>query len=580
MGLLRPAARVLDAWGALLVGVAVVLGVIILLATPGPWRDVVGAPPASAPETSPRDVALFVRGGAEGDDCTAAVWLHVEHEQPSLTAVVVPVQTQVAVPGAGFDRLCRVVRLFGPEAATAALGDALGVSFAGSVSLSAEGLSVAVPTMFPSGDSRLERRQRRAALRAWAGRGDASAVFHRQTEQLAEALPRVPLESLSVVAVANYALGSELAESDLDLQQATALARSAREVPAHAVAVRALPVVRETRGEGVFWRPRDGAADRLGYALRLGLRPPRTAVAITTVERSGGVLVALPAGLGAMAGAEFTEGLHAAVAETAGPGIDVTTVRYGWAGSVDALAATVTASQPLAVVLVSDTWGAGDAEDTGEAKQRLAATLGCAAVLRRLYQPTVLVSPVAAVREGDDVETADELQRTGLPVVTVGVPGGGGATVASVGPSPAETVSPAGSASAAAGAAATAAGLAADWSDAGAAAAAAAVRACWPAVLAPQVPATVRGVTFAERRTVELAVLDGEGAAADRIWLAVCGYVAETVGGDWAPEAGVVRVAHHPGLRRLAVAVAGDLGAPDALVVEDADAPVPVTVVP
>ncbi|MEE4276032.1 MAG: hypothetical protein V2J16_09240, partial [Thermoleophilia bacterium] len=148
MGLLRPAARVLDAWGALLVGVAVVLGVIILLATPGPWREVVGAPPASAPEAMPRDVAVFVRGGAEGDDCTAAVWLHVEHERPSLTAVVVPVQTQVAVPGAGFDRLCRVVRLFGAEAAAAALGDALGVSFAGSVSLSAEGLSAAVPTMF------------------------------------------------------------------------------------------------------------------------------------------------------------------------------------------------------------------------------------------------------------------------------------------------------------------------------------------------------------------------------------------------------------------------------------------------
>ncbi len=42
----------------------------------------------------------------------------------------------------------------------------------------------------------------------------------------------------------------------------------------------------------------------------------------------------------------------------------------------------------------------------------------------------------------------------------------------------------------------------------------------------------------------------------------------------------MVRVAYHPGLRRLAVAVAGDLGVPDSLVVEDADAPAPVTVVP
>jgi hypothetical protein len=572
VGLLRPAARIFDAWGALLLGVAVVLGVIILLATPGPWREVVGAPPAAAPEALPRDVAVFVRGGAASDDCTAAVWLHVEHEQPSLTAVVVPVQIQVAVPGAGFDRLCRVVRLFGPEEATAALGEALGVSFAGSVSLSAEGLSAAVPTMFPRGDSQRERRQRRAALRTWAGRGDALTIARRQTEQLAEALPRVPLESLSVVAVANYALGSELAESDLDLQQATALAGSAREVEAHDVAVRALPVVRETRGEGVFWRPREGTSDRLADALRLGLWPPRTSVAVTTVERTGGVVVAVPAELGAVAAAEFTAGLRTAVAESAGPGIDVSTVRCGNAGAAETLAACVLESHPLAVVLVSSTMGAGD--DGDEAGARVDATLECALRLRRLYQPAVLVAAVAGVPEGVDVEVADELEASGLPVVAVRVPGGGGATVAAGGPSPAASPSGTG------GAAAAADGLRADWREAGRAAAAAAVRACWPAVLAPGLPATVRGVTFAERRTVELAVLEGDGAAGDRAWLAVCGYAPEVASGDWAPEAGVVRVAHHPGLRRLAVAVAGDLGVPGALVVEDADAPAPVTVNP
>jgi hypothetical protein len=531
----------------------------------------VGAPPAAAPEEAPRDVAVFVRGGAEGDDCTAAVWLHVEHEQPSLTAVVVPVQTQVAVPGAGFDRLCRVVRLFGPEAATAALGEALGVSFAGSVSLSTEGLSAAVPTMFPSGDSQGERRQRRAALKAWAGRGAATTVARRQAEQLAEALPRVPLESLSVVAVANYALGSELAESDLDLQQATALARSAREARSHDVAVRALPVVRETRGEAVFWRPRAGTADRLADALRLGLWPPRTTVAITTVERTGGVVVALPAGLGAMAAAEFTQGLRAAVAESAGPGIDVTTVRCAADGAAETLAGCVAASQPLAVVLVSATEGLGDDADGGEA--RVGATQDCAVRLQRLYQPAVLVAPVAGVPDGVELEAPDALEASGLPVIAVKVPGVGGAGATAVAPSPAASPSPATGVPAAAG-------LRADWREAGRAAAAAAVRACWPAVLAPGLPGTVRGVTFAERRTVELAVLDGDGAAAERTWLAVCGYVPAAAGGDWAPEAGVVRVAHHPGLRRLAVAVAGDLGVSDALVVEDADAPASLTVVP
>ncbi len=571
MGLLRPAARVLDAWGALLLGVAVVLGVIILLATPGPWREVVGAPPVAAPEEAARDVAVFVRGGAEGEDCTAAVWLHVEHEHPSLTAVVVPVQVQVAVPGAGFDRLCRVVRLFGPEEATVALGEALGVSFAGSVSLSAEGLSAAVPTMFPSGDSQRERRQRREALQAWAGRGAAATVVRRQTQLLAEGLPRVPLDSLSVVAVANYALGSELAESDLDLQQATALARAAREVRSHAVAVRALPVVRETRGDGVFWRPRPGAADRLAQALQLGLWPPRTTVAVTSVTRPGGVIVAFPATLGAMAAAEFTDGLRGAVAESAGSVVDVTTVRYGSAGAAETLAASVAASQPLAVVLVSDTDAAADEADGEE--ERRDATLECAARLQRLYQPAVLVAPVAGAPPGAEVGAADELEGSGLPVVAVRVPGGGASAAAAAEPSPAGTAAPGAAAVTAAGVA-----LGGDWGAAGCAAAAAAVRACWPAVLAPALPATVRGVTYAERRTVELAVADA--AAADRAWLVLCGYVPEAAGGEWAPEAGVVRVAHHPGLRRLALAVAGDLGVPGALVVEDEDAPAPVTVVP
>ncbi len=153
------------------------------------------------------------------------------------------------------------------------------------------------------------------------------------------------------------------------------------------------------------------------------------------------------------------------------------------------------------MVLVSATEGVGDDADGGEA--RLDATLDCAVRLQRLYQPAVLVAPVAGVPDGVEVEVADELEASGVPVVAVKVPGGG-ATVAADGPSPAASPSAAG------GTATVAVSLRADWREAGRAAAAAAVRACWPAVLAPGLPGTSRGVTFAERRTVELAVLDGD----------------------------------------------------------------------
>lgn len=571
MGLLRPAARVLDAWGALILGVAVVLAVITLLAMPGPWREVVGAPPAAAPAAA-RDVAVFVRAGAGGEVCTAAVWLHVEHDRPSLTAVVVPVQLQVAVPGAGYDRLCRVVRLFGGEAAAAALGESLGVPFAGSVTLSAEGLSAAVPTMFPAGDSPRERRRRRTSLRAWTERGPAVEGFRRQTRLLDEALPRVPFESLSVVAVANYALGSEFAESDLDLQEATALAESAREVRAHDVAVRALPVVREVRGDGAFWRPRPGAADRLATSLRLGLWPPRTSVAVATGTRPGGVVVALPAAMDAVSGARFVTGVRDAVAASAGPGVDVATVRYGPSSLTASLAAAMSESRPLAVVLVSGV--EGGSEGDGEEGRR--ETAACAARLRELYQPAVLVVPVAAAERVAEPDVPGELEATGLPLVAVGVPPEAGAgPVPEASPGVVPTVSPSGTT-----AAAPTAGPV-SWEEAGRLAAAATVRACWPAVLAPDLPGTVRGVTYAERRTVEVAVVgDGQATTDLLVWLAVCGYRPALAGDVWTLEDGTARVAYAPGLRRGALAVAGDLSVPEVLVAEEEGVPAPVTVLP
>jgi hypothetical protein len=501
MRLLRPAARVLDAWGALIVGVVVVLAVIVLLATPGPWREVVGAPTMVAPAEPPRDIAVFVRGGWEDDDCTGVVWLHVEHERPALTAVVVPVQLRVAVPGAGFEPVCRVVGIFDPGVATAALGEALGVPLSGWVSLSAAGLKAAVPTMFPAGDSQRERRQLTVAIDAWAGRGAAAAVLERQTSLLADALPRVSLEALSVVAVANYALGSELAESDLDLQEATALATGAREVQAKDTAVRALPVVRETRGDGDFWRPRWGAADRLALYLRLGLRPPETTEVVVRAVRSGGVLVALPAVMESAAAEAFEDGLAEAVAGSAGAAIEVTTMRCSRAGAEAGVAQAVIAAEPLAVVLVAG----DDQEETAE----------CADRLRRLYQPAVLVAPVSASEGGEAAAVPDALEETGLPLVPVAMPAESAVPEESAAPVPSDEE--------------------AVWAAAGRAAAAAAVRVCWPEVLAPDLAGTRLGVSYAERHALDLSVVAGDETSELLEWLWACGYLPTLASNEWAP---------------------------------------------
>ncbi len=547
MRLLRPAARVLDAWGALIVGVLVVLAVIILLATPGPWREVVGSSPVVSPGEPPRDVVVFVRGDSEGDECTGVVWLHVERERPALTAVVVPVKLRVAVPGAGFEQVCRVVDVFDPAVATAALAEALDVPLSGWVSLSGAGLKAAVPSMFPAGGTRRERRQRKAAVDAWAGRGSAQAVLRRQTRLLAAALPGVPLETLSVVAVANYALGSDLAESDLDLQQATALAAGAREVLPQDVAVRSLPVIRETRGEGVFWRPRWDATDRLTQSLRLGLRPPESTEAITHAVRPGGVLLVLPSAMDAAAAEAFEDGLTTAVAESAGETIEVTALRCSPGGADAHVAEAVTARGPLAVVLV--------ATDVGDEYDEI---VECAHRLRRLYQPAVFVAPVRAAEDGGQVAAPDALEETGLPLVPVTMPAA----------SPAPDAAPAAGVEAAA------------WAAAGRAAAGAAVRACWPEVLAPDLAGTRLGVSYAERRTVDLSIAAGDGAPGTRGWLLACGYVPVLAASDWAPPSALVRVAYQRGWRRLALAVAGDLVAPPSQVVVDETAPAPVTVIP
>jgi hypothetical protein len=108
------------------------------------------------------------------------------------------------------------------------------------------------------------------------------------------------------------------------------------------------------------------------------------------------------------------------------------------------------------------------------------------------------------------------------------------------------------------------------------------VRACWPDVLAPDLPSTRLGYHFAAAQHASVAVLlepdaNGEDAAARlRLW----GYeVAVVTQGRWVPELPGPAVYYRKGMRRPALALAGDWGLGSGDVVAADSAPADVTLV-
>ncbi|HMK91394.1 MAG TPA: hypothetical protein VK576_00195, partial [Thermoleophilia bacterium] len=129
MSPLRAVWRRLDAWSALLLGVLLTLGVIILFAAPGPWHRVApGATPHPplAPPAPPNDIALFVVQGS-ARRCSGVLWLHIDYTLPRFTAVVVPAGLTCVQPKAGFQPLDQIADESGAAVAASSLGGALGV---------------------------------------------------------------------------------------------------------------------------------------------------------------------------------------------------------------------------------------------------------------------------------------------------------------------------------------------------------------------------------------------------------------------------------------------------------------------
>ncbi len=308
--------RRLDPWAALLLGGLLAMGVVILLATPGPWQRVVGKePPVRLEAPAPDDVAVFVMGG-RGGACSGVLWLHLDAERNALAAVVVAPRVSGFSPTDGYAPVAAIADSAGPSAAAAALGGALGVSMDAWVALDRKASDLAIQAMFPMNEPRAARTRYREARAAWRGRGGDATAWATQYASLRVALPQVPFDELGVVAFSNYVLGFGFVRSDLTLQGATSLAEALRDVDPGRVEVRAAPVVVERSRGGEVWHADASRVEPLRQSLAMGMRPPETGRLVTTRVRAARVLVVAP--LSRARAARYADEVRRRLARSAG----------------------------------------------------------------------------------------------------------------------------------------------------------------------------------------------------------------------------------------------------------------------
>jgi hypothetical protein len=290
----RAVMRRLDPWAALVLGGLLAMGVVILLATPGPWEKVVGQEPPVRLETPvPDDVAVFVMGG-RGGSCSGVLWLHLDAASNGLAAVVVAPRISGFSPYDGYAPVAAIADSAGPGPAATALGGALGVTMDAWIALDRSASDLAIQAMFPMIDMRPARVRYREARTAWRGRGGDATAWGTQYESLAVALPQVQFSKLGVVAFSNYVLGFGFVRSDLSLQGATSLAGALKNVDPGRVMVRAAPVVVEKSRGGEVWHADASQVVPLRQSLAMGIRPPQSDSLVTLHRRPARVLVIAP----------------------------------------------------------------------------------------------------------------------------------------------------------------------------------------------------------------------------------------------------------------------------------------------
>ncbi len=353
----RGLARLVDPWAALLLGVLVALGVVILLATPGPWHDVVGPAPVRLTKPLPRDIALYVRAAAPLGRCTTVAWVHVEYEPASLTVVLVPPQTEVPVEAGGFAPVGRLVSDAGAGTATAGLAQALDTPLGGWLVVGRDTLRVVLAAARSPGSDRLGMLAFRQAMTAMRAAPVSVISLSAQQRVMARVLQAVPYGQLNQAALVNYVLGSTEVDTDLDLRVASAVVRAVRAMKARDVAVRTLPTIVEHCGTATRWRTDTARAERLRLSLVYGLAPPGTRPSVAGRECLAEIVVTAPGGDEAE---RFVAALERRLRTQAAGPVAVRLELLGQHGAVSSALSELPGRQrPLAVVVAPWLTGAG-----------------------------------------------------------------------------------------------------------------------------------------------------------------------------------------------------------------------------
>ena len=267
--------RRLDPWAALLLGVSVTLGVIILLATPGPWHKVVPAVatrPPLAPPPPPRDIAVFLKGpGREG--CAGALWLHIDYEQSASP----PSSCRCAWPATcRAPDSCRCSR----SSTRPVRGSPRGPWATGCRSRSARGSRSTrrrCASRFPVSSRPRPRACTVPALPltgVWALHQAPLVALQRQMRYLQFVLKGGLADEINLDGFVNYVLGSNDVSTTLRLQAASAIGAALDTAGPGDLVTSSLPAIVHRRGSYERWSVSPAALLSLRQSLAFDARRP------------------------------------------------------------------------------------------------------------------------------------------------------------------------------------------------------------------------------------------------------------------------------------------------------------------
>jgi hypothetical protein len=589
----------------LLLGVLVALGVIILLATPGPWHRVVPAVasrPPLAPPPPPRDIAVYLEGpGAQG--CAGVIWLHIDYDLPEFTVVVVPARLACYQQGAGLQPLATIVDDAGAKAATRALSETLSVSLGSWVVIDPLSVSAALPG-FITQYSRLIHPRALPLAGVWSTAQPSSLALSRQVAYLRDLLRDGVADEVNLVGFVNYILGSRDVSTGLTLQATSAVGAALDLADAGDLVTTSLPVTVARRGAYERWRAQGRALLSLRLALGVDATSPVYGATVDATTPSPTVEV-LTSPLGRWT-AVYRTAFARALRSYGARGVRVEMVRCATpeaaaralsgtrrsslgvvvavgrtpTGAPTVARATAVVRAALAAVreaqlpaVVSQAPDAGAGVNGAIAAQTTIVGLPLSPVAAVLAAPAAAASPSATASPSASTSAATHAGPSAVATAATSV-SSSPPTAASTSPG----ATPAGGASP--GATRTFAALTASIVTAWARLDAATfVRAVQPGFFAPRLPATRLGVTY-YRRTLTRVMVAGPGAAAARLAarLQVDGWAAQRAPASAKPV-GQTTVYYSGGDRQLARALAGDLGLRAAQVVRSSGGSGPLTVV-